>query len=145
MTTVTPTILLVEDNDDDVFAMQRALRKAQITLPVQVVTNGQKAVDYLSGAGDYSDRNYYPFPSLVFLDLKLPYIHGFEILGWIREQPGIRDLAVVVLTSSGEESDRNRADTLGVYSYIVKPPEPQQLRRLLEALPQVASISTTPV
>ncbi len=145
MTTVPPTILLVEDNDDDVFAMQRALRKAEITLPVQVVTNGQKAVDYLSGSGDYSDRTYYPFPSLVFLDLKLPYIHGFEILGWIREQPGIRDLAVVVLTSSAEESDRNRADDLGVYSYIVKPPEPQQLRRLLEALPKVASISTTPV
>src|SRR3954469_23104638 len=103
MTTTLPTILLVEDNDDDVFAMQRALRKAQITHPVHVVSDGQKAIDYLSGSGTYTDRSNYPLPSLVFLDLKLPYVGGFEVLTWLRAQPDLRHLAVVVLTSSGEE------------------------------------------
>jgi CheY-like chemotaxis protein len=135
MTTALPTILLVEDNDDDVFAMQRALRKAQITHPLQVVTNGQKAVDYLSGNSSYTDRNYYPVPSLVFLDLKLPYLDGFEVLSWIRTQPGLKDLAVVILTSSAEEIDRARAAQLGVYTYLVKPPQPQHLTQLITNIP----------
>jgi len=135
MSAHTATLLLVEDNEDDVFAMQRALRKAQITLALQVVNDGQKAVDYISGNGQYADRNYYPLPSLVFLDLKLPYLDGFEVLAWIREQSGARDLPVVILTSSGEETDRARASILGVNRYLVKPPEPQQLNVIVKELP----------
>lgn len=138
MTSLLPTILLVEDNDDDVFAMQRALRKAKIAHPLQVVTDGQKAIDYLSGNGTYTDRAYYPLPSLIFLDLKLPYVDGFEILTWLRQQPNLRDVAVVVLTSSAEEIDRNRASQLGAYTYLVKPPEPQHLTQLIVNLPTSA-------
>jgi CheY-like chemotaxis protein len=126
-----PTILLVEDNDDDVFAMQRALRKAQVTHPLQVVTDGQKAIDYLSGIGAYADRNYYPLPSLIFLDLKLPYVNGFEVLEWIRQQDSLSDTSVIVLTSSAEQSDRTRAEQLRARSYLVKPPQPQDLNRII--------------
>jgi DNA-binding response OmpR family regulator len=129
-----PTILLVEDNEDDVFAMQRALRKAQVSHPLQVVNDGQKALDYLSGTGNYADRNYYPLPSLVFLDLKLPYIHGFEVLAWIREQAKLHGVMVIVLSSSDEESDRVRAQELGAHSYMVKPPEPQNLNRIVSEI-----------
>jgi CheY-like chemotaxis protein len=134
MSATSPTILLVEDNDDDVFAMQRALRKAQVSHSLQVVSNGEKAINYLSGSGGYADRAYYPLPSLVFLDLKLPYVTGFEVLAWMREQPGLDKMPVVVLSSSAEEMDRDRASALGAHLYLVKPPQPQELTRLLNAL-----------
>ena len=69
-------ILLVEDNEDDVFLMKRALKSAGITNPLQVVEDGQRAVDYLAGKGQFSDREKYPFPAIMFLDLKLPMKHG---------------------------------------------------------------------
>lgn len=138
MSLTLPTILLIEDNDDDVFAMQRALRKAQIVHPLQVVNDGQKAIDYLSGSGQYTDRTYYPLPSLIFLDLKLPYVPGFEVLEWLRGQPTMRGITIVVLTSSGEEIDRTRATQLGAHSYLVKPPEPQQLSTLVNRLTAAA-------
>lgn len=129
-----PTILLVEDNEDDVFAMQRALRKAQVSHPVQVVTDGQKAIDYLSGAGAFSDRTLYPLPSLMFLDLKMPYVGGFEVLQWLREQTELRNLAVIILTGSGEQCDRDRGEKLGARGYVVKPAEPVELSKLVRAV-----------
>lgn len=126
-----PTILLVEDNDDDVFAMQRGLRKTQLTYRLQVVSDGQKAMDYLSGTGAYVDRESCPIPTIIFLDLKLPYVDGFELLQWLRAQPMFRDIAVVVLTGSGEQSDRDRAAGLSVRAYVVKPPEPVELSKLI--------------
>lgn len=131
MSVSSPTILLVEDNDDDVFAMQRALRKAQITHRVEVVPDGQRAIDYLSGSGAYADRESCPLPTLMFLDLKLPYVSGFEVLAWLRQHPELRDLTVVVLTGSGEQSDRDRAAQLGAWTYLVKPPDPLELTRLI--------------
>ena len=72
-----PTILLVEDSEDDVFIMRHALKQAQVANPLQIVTTGQAALDYLSGANEYADRVKFPLPFIVFLDLKLPYVHGF--------------------------------------------------------------------
>ncbi len=116
------SILLVEDNVDDAFLMRRALKKAQIVLPLQVVVDGQQAIHYLSGQGVFGDRQQYPLPSLVFLDLKLPYVHGFEVLNWIRRHEPLKRLPVVVLTSSPEERDRRKASELGAEAYLVKPP-----------------------
>src|SRR5688572_28368951 len=93
-------ILLVEDNEDDVFLMQRALKVARITNPLFVAEDGQQAVDYLAGAGRYTDRTRFPIPAIVFLDLKLPVLRGHEVLAWIRKQPHLENLVVVVLTSS---------------------------------------------
>lgn len=136
MTTNHPVILLAEDDDNDVFFMRRALLKAQVEFPLQVVTNGQEAVDYLDGAGKYSDRSTYPLPSIILLDLKMPFLDGFEVLSWIGKQPALNKIPVAVLTSSAEERDRRRAAELGAKAYFVKPPRPetiQEISRLFDA------------
>jgi CheY-like chemotaxis protein len=115
------TILLVEDDANDVFLMQRACRKVELPNPLHVVGDGDEAVDYLSGAGRYADRVQYPLPVLVLLDLKLPRKGGLEVLDWLRQEPTLRRLPVVVLTSSKEPNDVNRAYDLGANSYLVKP------------------------
>lgn len=126
-------ILLVEDSEDDVFIMRHALKQAQITSRVEVVTDGQMALDYLAGQGRFGDRNAYPLPNIVFLDLKLPYLTGFEILSWIRTQPGLTGMTVVVLTSSGEDRDKTKAYSLGARSYLVKPPRAKDLTDLFQS------------
>ena len=126
-------ILLVEDNEDDVFLMKRALKSAGITNPLQVVEDGQRAVDYLAGKGQFSDREKYPFPAIMFLDLKLPMKSGLEVLEWIRQQPSLENLVVLVLTSSNEPSDLKRAYSIGANSYLVKPPTAAQLLDLAKA------------
>jgi len=131
--TTNRAILLVEDNEDDVFLMRRALKAAQISNPLQIVEDGKQAIDYLSGCGPYADRAQFPFPALVFLDLKLPIKGGLEVLDWIRKQPELDNLVVLVLTSSNEPSDLKRAYTLGANSYLVKPPTADQLLDLAKA------------
>jgi CheY-like chemotaxis protein len=116
------TILLVEDNEEDVFLLQRALRLAQVDCELRFAEDGQQAIEYLGGTGKYADRMRYPWPSLVLLDLKLPYVHGFEVLDWVETQPACKDLKIVVLTSSGEDSDRGKAERHGVRAYFTKPP-----------------------
>jgi len=125
--TTNRTILLVEDNEDDVFLMERALKGAGVINPMQVAPDGQEAMDYLSGTGKFSDRTRYPVPVVVFLDLKLPLKSGHEVLGWIRQQRHLDGLVVVVLTSSGEPTDIKRSYALGANSFLVKPPTPEQL------------------
>lgn len=129
-----PTILLVEDNEDDVFIMEHALRRAGIEIPLHVARDGQVAMEYLAGSGRYSNRNEFPLPSMVFLDLKLPYVHGFEVLEWIRTQEVLNSLWVIVLTSSDEEKDHQRARALGARSYLVKPPRTDALLKLFDSL-----------
>ena len=127
MTSQVPTVLLVEDNGDDVFFMRRALTRSGIECSLQIVRNGQQAIDYLKGQSQYADRDKYPLPTLVFLDLKLPYIHGFAVLEWIREQPNRKDLCTLILTSSPEERDRQRAAQLQAKAFYVKPPTPEMI------------------
>ena len=133
MTTTNRAILLVEDNQDDVFLMNRALRGARVVNPLYVVEDGQEAGDFLGGAGKFADRSSYPLPAVVFLDLKLPYMSGHDVLEWIRRQKDLDSLVVIVLTSSNEESDVRRCYALGANSYVVKPPTPDQLEDLANA------------
>jgi CheY-like chemotaxis protein len=137
----TGTILLVEDDLNDIFFMERAVSKAGLTAPMQVVRDGQQAIDYLSGANSYADRARYPLPGIVFLDLKLPFVHGFDVLEWIRNSPGMSRLPVVILTSSAEERDRKRAQELGAQAYLVKPPEPASLTRVMRDLNPHAAVA----
>ena len=127
------TILLVEDNPNDILLIQRAFRKAQLANSIQMVENGEEAVAYLAGQGPYADRERYPLPALILLNLKLPRKSGLETLAWLRQQPGLKRLPVVVLTSSREPSDINRAYDLGANSYLTKP-------AALDALPDVVKI-----
>jgi CheY-like chemotaxis protein len=130
---ISNTILLVEDNEDDAFFMQRALRDAGIQNPVQLAGDGRQAIDYLSGAGKYADRATYPLPVIVFLDLKLPFKSGHDVLEWIRAQPQFARLIVIVLTSSSEPVDLNRAYKAGANSYVVKPATAEQLLETAKA------------
>src|SRR5207237_10670820 len=95
-------ILLVEDRGDDVLLIQRAFKRASLNNPVQVVRDGEQAISYLAGEGIFRNRAEYPLPWLILLDLKMPRVDGFEVLKWIRSQPELRRLIVVVLTSSEE-------------------------------------------
>jgi CheY-like chemotaxis protein len=114
-------ILLVEDSPDDALLIQRAFRKANLANPVQLVRDGEEAVAYLSGAAPYDDRGRFPLPVFMLLDLKLPRRSGLEVLAWLRQESAVRRLPVVVLTSSRESVDVNRAYDLGVNSYLTKP------------------------
>jgi CheY-like chemotaxis protein len=116
----TDVILIVDDRDDDIVLMRKAFDRAGLNNPVQVVRSGAEAIAYLSGEGKFANRAEYALPVLVLLDLKMPGIDGFEVLSWIRSQDGIRGLPVVVLTSSNEFMDVNRAYQLGANSFFVK-------------------------
>ncbi len=133
MSTTSRAILLVEDNEDDVFLMERALEGASIVNPLLVAEDGQEAIDYLSGEGKFSDREKYPIPALIFLDLKLPVKNGLEVLAWIREKPEFEAIVVIVLTSSNEPSDLSKSYSLGANSYVVKPPTAGQLLEMAKA------------
>lgn len=128
------TILLVEDNPRDVLLIQRAFRKANVTVPLQVVEDGEVAVRYLSGEEPYTDRDRYPLPVLILLDLKLPRKSGAEVLAWLRQQPALKRLPVVVLTSSKEYADINHIYDLGGNAYMVKPVAFDNLVEIVKAL-----------
>lgn len=128
-------ILLVEDDPNDIVLTQRAFRKANLTnASLQVITDGDSAVAYLSGEGEYSDRDRYPLPVVTLLDLKLPRRSGHEILAWLKEEPELRRLPMVVLTSSNLKSDLDKAYDLGANSYLVKPIGLAPLVEVLQAL-----------
>ena len=126
------TILLVEDNEDDVFLMRRILKKAAIAVNLQVATDGKQAVQYLGAEGAYHDRNLHPLPDLIFLDLKLPFLHGFDVLAWMKQHDLLSQLPVTILSSSLEDQDREKAKAFGV-PYLVKPPTAPMLETALKA------------
>jgi CheY-like chemotaxis protein len=124
-------ILLVEDDPNDVFLMERALAKTNLGLPMHVVMNGQQAIEYLAGEGKYIDRVSFPLPQHLFLDLKMPFVNGFEVMEWLRERASLSPMDVFVLSSSPEDRDRERSRRLGAKAYLVKPPTPQMLIEVL--------------
>jgi CheY-like chemotaxis protein len=129
-----PAVLLAEDSENDVLMFRRAARRAQFDQPVHVVTNGEDVIAYLKGDGKFRDRDQYPLPGLVLLDLKMPRMNGFEALQWLRQQPQFATLQVVVLSSSDEIRDINRAYQLGANSFLVKPLSFDEFVGMLEAL-----------
>lgn len=114
------TILLVEDNPDDVELTIHALKKNNIVNLVEIVRDGQEALDYLFYTGKYTNSTL-PLPGLILLDLKLPKVDGIEILKNIKVDRKLKLIPVVVLTSSKEERDVIESYNLGVNSYIRKP------------------------
>ena len=114
-------ILLAEDDPNDVLLVQRALQRNHVANPLQVVRDGEEALAYLSGTGAFADRERHPLPVLMLMDLKMPRKSGLEVLEWVRQQPGLKRLPIIVLTSSNQSPDINRAYELGANSYLVKP------------------------
>ena len=128
-------VLVVEDNSDDVLFIRRAFTKARLSNPLRIVQDGEQAIAYLSGTGDFADRSAHPMPLLILLDLKLPRLSGLEFLEWLRvQQPDLRRISVVVLTSSRESSDVNRAYELGASTYLAKPVSFDGLLELVKQL-----------
>jgi CheY-like chemotaxis protein len=126
-----PVILVVEDNEDDLYFMRRTLKAVAPKALVRFVTDGRAALQYLRGTDAFVDRTENPLPAVVFLDLKLPFVHGLDVLAAIRSDPALQPLRVFILTSSSEEKDRARAQELGVQGYLVKPPTPEMLGPIL--------------
>lgn len=121
MSTTPYTILLVEDESNDAILLERAFRRANLAPNLKVVTDGEQAVEYLEGKGQFGDRSQFPIPSLMLLDLKLPRRSGLEVLEWIRKQDALKELPVIVLTSSRHTDDIDKAYDLGATSYMAKP------------------------
>lgn len=126
-------ILIVEDEENDVFFLRRALEKTGIGDPILAVADGQEALDYLSGSGKFADRTAFPFPCFMFLDLKLPQVHGLDVLRWMRSSPSMQSVIVIVLTSSTLHSDIENAYQAGANSYVVKPPNPERLINMAQS------------
>ena len=114
-------ILHVEDDSNDVLLFQHACRKAGVDCKLQAVNDGDEAIAYLQGQDRFANREQFPLPDLVLLDLKMPRLSGFEVLEWLRKEQKCRSLPVVVLSSSDHETDIKRAYSLGANSYLVKP------------------------
>lgn len=130
----TATVLLVEDDPNDVFFFQTVWKKAGIVNPLRVANDGQEALDYLEGAGEFADRDKYPLPSLTILDLKLPRVMGIQVLKRIREHPALRKLIVIVLSASASDADIAEVYELGANAYLMKPPEMDQLADIVRAI-----------
>jgi len=129
-----PSVLIVEDNPDDLFILKRAFRLAGTPNPLNHVEHGQQAIDYLAGVCPFDDRGAYPLPSLVLLDLKLPIKNGLEVLAWIKQQASCRGIVVVILTSSSEDKDISQAYDLGANAFLVKPASAEKLTEIVRAL-----------
>ena len=128
------TVLLAEDDPDDILITQIAFKKARLANPLQVVRDGEQAISYLKGEGRFADRMVYPVPLLLLLDLNMPKVSGFEVLEWMQGHPESERVPVAVLTSSDHDPYAERAFELGAESYLVKPPNAQDLLALVQRL-----------
>jgi CheY-like chemotaxis protein len=127
-------ILVAEDDSSDAFFLQRAFQRAGIPTTLHFVRDGQEVLEYLRGDQQFADRKAHPFPRLLLLDLKMPRLNGFEVLDWLRRQPSLKRLLVVIFSSSEEIKDINRAYDLGANSYLVKPHAAEDLLELVGRL-----------
>ena len=127
-------VLVAEDQEEDVVLLRYAFQLAGVLNPIHVVRDGHECISYLEGDGKYGNRQEYPLPVLLLLDLKMPRLDGFEVLRWVRREPGLRRLPVVVLTTSEDIFDINRAYELGANSFLVKTLDIQTFADLAEQL-----------
>ncbi len=129
------TVLLVEDDLNDIFLVKRAFKKARLQNPLNVVTDGQEAIHYLRGVGKYADRETYPLPTLIVMDIKMPRRTGFEVLEWVKGQGRpLRRIPIVIVSSSDNPSDINQAYELGANAYMVKPMDYRAVEHLFQSI-----------
>ena len=129
------TVLLVEDDLNDIFLVKRAFKIAHVRNPLQVVTDGQEAVSYLKGDDKYADRETYPLPKLIVMDIKMPRRSGFEVLEWVKGSHGpLKRIPIVIVSSSEDPADINRAYELGANAYMVKPVDYRAVEHLFQSI-----------
>jgi CheY-like chemotaxis protein len=128
------TVLLAEDDPDDVLLTEIAFENARLANPLQVVRDGEEAISYLKGEGQFADRRKHPLPILLLLDLKMPKVNGFQVLQWLRRRSDFRTLPVAIMTSSDHDPHVARAYELGADSYLTKPPNAETLLALVQRL-----------
>lgn len=126
-------LLQVEDDPNDVFLLKYTLKKAGVTNPIHVAEDGQEAIDYLKGTGQFADREAHPLPSVILLDLKLPQVMGLEVLKWIRSQR-LESVAVIILSASAEGTDISAAYKLGANAFLTKPSEASKLESIARSI-----------
>ena len=127
-------ILVADDDKDDIFFFRRAFEKAGLTLPILSVEDGEEVLEYLTGTGRYQDREQFPIPGLLVLDIKMPRKSGFEVLSWLRTRDQFQDLPVVVLSSSSLEADVHQARQLGAADFFTKSGDVQKMQELVKTL-----------
>ena len=126
------TILIAEDDPNDVMLLELAIRKNGITNPVKVVRDGEEAIEYLEGKGQYKDRERFPFPSVIISDVKMPRRNGLEVVEWVRRHPTCSIIPIVMLSGSRIQNDVLSAYRLGANSYFTKPSTLDELSELLK-------------
>lgn len=127
-------VLYAEDDENDVFFMLRAFKRAALDCRLQIASDGRDAINYLAGAGAYADREKFPMPNLVLLDLSMPGASGLEVIEWVRSQASTQALPVIVFTSSNQEKDIQRAYSLGANGYLIKPGQPEELISMVNGI-----------
>jgi CheY-like chemotaxis protein len=114
-------LLVAEDNADDFFILERSFKRAGLTIALRRVENGVQAISYLTGEGSFADRETYPMPCLLLLDLKMPFKNGFDVLKWMRDHRTLKTLPVLILSSSRDPGDIHRAYDGGANAFLSKP------------------------
>jgi CheY-like chemotaxis protein len=131
------SVLYAEDDENDVFFMERAFSKLKLRSVLHVVTNGRAAVDYLVGTGVFADRGRHPLPDVLLLDVKMPEMSGLEVLAWARQTPEFQSLPILLFTSSTQRTDIEFSRARRANGYLVKPSNSEDLavlmRRILDA------------
>lgn len=128
------TLLLVDDSENDILLMQRAFKKAELSIRVHEARDGEEAIAYLKGDGIYADRDKHPLPSIVLLDLNMPKKNGLEVLEWAREQAAFKSLPIIILTASMRPADVERTYELGATAFLIKPSNTEALVALARSL-----------
>jgi len=127
------TIVIAEDNEDDAHLLEHALRAIGLTNPVHILSDGAEVIEYLRGGGKYEDRQAYPFPTVLFTDVKMPRLSGFDVLRWMREHPDYAVVPAMVFSASNMDADIKLAYQLGANAYLVKPTLFEDLKKMLQA------------
>ena len=130
----TLTILLADDNEDDIHLVQMALRKLGLDNPVYICRDGEEVIRYLQGKEPYANRQQCPFPRLLILDLKMPKLNGLEVLRWVRDHPHCAVIPTIILSTSSYKSDVQEAYELGANAYLTKPGEFTTLQTMFKDL-----------
>lgn len=134
MTIDDPIVLIVDDSANDALLMRTVFERAGFVQPLRFARDGDEAIAYLRGDDAYGNRQQFPLPTVVLLDLNMPRKNGFEVLAWIREQPALRRLRVYIMSASNRAEDIQRVYDLGANSYLVKPGTLDGLMHLAKTL-----------